>query len=149
MLAKNVELTLEVLFVEFAVLAFLRVGAVSGLEDYERLKDDRFARESSGTENGVVGRDVSPTENSKVEFIGNFGESLLLSLELSVVSPVGTFGFAEEDVSDGVLPFFREFDTDFTFSLSNEESVRKSDHDSSSVSVSRIGTGSTSVSHVA
>lgn len=147
--AQDVELTFKVFLIEFSVLTLLRVCTVGGLEDDEWLKDDGFTRESGRSEDRVVGRNVTPTENSQFEFVGHLGESLLLSLELRVVAPVRTFGFAEEDVSNCILSLLGKFDTNFTFSFSNEETVRKSNHYSCTISITTIGTSSTSVSHVA
>ena len=70
MLAENVELTLKLLRVKRSAsrgIAFTVMRA----EDDEWLKDGGFLARSSGTENGAVRGDFSPSQHTKTKVPGD------------------------------------------------------------------------------
>lgn len=129
LLAEHVELAQKVLFVKAAVLALLSL-AILGLEHDERLHDLRLLGLGRRTEDGVVGRDVSPAQYPQTQLLGELRERLLLRLVLSA---------RKEEVSDGVMALGGELGGEAVTRLADKEAVGDTSHDSSTITVSSIG----------
>lgn len=111
MLPQDVELALKVAVIEGVALFRSLAITVAGREDDKRLQDERLAAQGGGTEDGVVARDLSPTEDAQVERFGNTLESSTVLSER-----LGGAGL-EEDVADGVLTDRRKDDIEVSLEL--------------------------------
>lgn len=128
-LAEDVKLALKVLFVEGGVRVGDLAVSVRGGEHDDGLEDVGLAGEGCGTEDRAVRRDLAPSENAKVERLGDLLERRLVRDE-----EVGA-ALLEEDVSDGVLALVGELDVQLALRFAHEEGVGDADHDSCSISV--------------
>lgn len=131
LLSKDVQLPLKFPLVKVAILTVLP-RAVVLLKHDEGLENFGFLTFRSRTKDGVVGGDLSPTKNSKTERLGNGFESRLL---------LGVLFLGEEDISDGIVTLPRKLGIEAEASLTNEEIVGNTSHDTSTVTVPGISTG--------
>ena len=160
MLPQHVKLPLEPLLVPSSLLALISISVVLP-EDDERLKDLGLLRARRRSKDRPVAGDLSPSENPKTQSVGDVGEgSLGLSVEFLVLGAeeeaeeakkseeqVSWYSQKKErrrkasSLSDGVLARLRKGRGHNVGRLAKEEGVRDSGHDSSTVSVSSVGSG--------
>jgi hypothetical protein len=131
LLSENVQLSLKVFGVKFTVLTFL-ARTVVRFENDERLPDLGLSRSRRRTENRVVAGNISPSQGPHAQSIGDLFERGLLS---------GEIGCRQEHVSDGVESFVRNDIVESVGGLSDKELVGDTGHDTSTITISGIGTG--------
>ncbi|GFZ47935.1 hypothetical protein JCM24511_05682 [Saitozyma sp. JCM 24511] len=134
LLAEDIELTEEELFVKAALLTLLP-GTIVRVEDDERLDDLGLLGLGGRAEDRVVGRDVTPAEDSEAEHAGNLLERGLLR---------GKVLGREEHVSDGVMTLGGEGGRERVGALANEKVVGDASHHTCTITIAGIGTGCTS-----
>ena len=109
-LAEDVKLSLEMLFVKMTTLANTSVSIV-GTENNKGLENERLCAAGCWSEDGTVGRHLTPAEDSEAQITGDPRKDGLILLEECWV--VGL----EENVTDGVFARLWQFRIDFSFCL--------------------------------
>ena len=127
-LPEDIELTFEVLGVKRTAPGGVSLAIVRTKHD-ERLEDSGLLACSIGTEDGAVGGNLAPAEDSEAELGGNLGENGLLLMETDRVVRL------EEDVSDAVLTRLGKLAADIPLSLTLEEEMGNASHDSSTIPI--------------
>ena len=139
-LAKHVELTLEVTLVERASLAD-RAIAVVRLQDDEGLKDGRLLAACSGAEDRPISRDLTPAEDTQTKVDGDAGERRLLALQLDGVVRL------EEDVAHGVFAGVGELAAEIALRLPDKELVRDASHDARAIAIAAVCARGSAMGH--
>ena len=139
-LAKHVELTLEVTLIERASLAD-RAIAVVRLQVDEGLKDGRLLAACSGAEDRPISRDLTPAEDTQTKVDGDTGERRLLALQLDGVVRL------EEDVAHGVFAGVGELAAEIALRLPDKELVRDASHDARAITIAAVCARGSAMGH--
>ena len=140
MLAQNIQLALEVLRIKRSTTAGVTVAVVRA-QDYERLQNSRLLARRGGTQDGPVRGYLSPAQDTEPQIVRNLGEDGLLLLQADRIVRL------EEDVTDGVLAELGKLAADVPLSLTLEEQMRNTSHDTGTISISTVCTSGTTMGH--
>jgi hypothetical protein len=142
LLAKDVQLSLEIFFVKGCGRGRFIAGAVMLGEDDDGLEDGGFFAQGGGSEDGTITWDIAPSEHSQTEMVGDVFKCPL-GIGSLLVLPM------EEYVADGILTAGRELETLVEFKFSLEESVGDGCHHPCAIAITGIRTDGTPMGHVA
>lgn len=109
-LAEDVKLSPEMLFVKLTPSANISVSIV-GTENNKGLENEGFCAAGGWSEDGTVGRHLTPAKDSETQITGDPRKDSLMLLDKCWV--VGL----EEDVANGVFTRLWQFGTDVSFCL--------------------------------
>ena len=141
LLAKDIELSFKVLFIEIRSVFRSIPGSVLGFENNDRLKNVRFFRQGRRSQDSGISRYFTPSQDSQSELLGNlFEKGLTFGTNLRIG--------VEEDVSNSILSREREFEVLVMFEFAFHEFVWDGCHDSGSITVSCIRTNGSTMRHV-
>jgi hypothetical protein len=142
LLAKDVQLSLEIFFVKGCGRGrFIACAVVLGKDD-DGLEDGGFLAQSGGSEDGTVTGDIAPAEHSQTEMVGDLFKCPL-GIGSLLVLPM------EEYVADSILTAGRELEALIEFKFPLEESVGDGCHHPCAIAITGIRTDGTPMGHVA
>jgi hypothetical protein len=142
LLAKDVQLSLEIFFVKGCGRGRFIAGAEMLGEDDDRLENGGFLAQGGGSEDGTITWDIAPSEHSQTEMVGDLFKCSL-GIGSLLVLPM------EEYVADGILTAGRKLEALVEFKFPLEESVGDGCHHPCAIAITGIRTDGTTMGHVA